>query len=408
MDARPLPENWLRTDALTTACLMVLSCVMAWLPVVAGTSIFKTSVWLQFLGCVLMTLPLIWRRRFPLTSGIAVCGIYLVLIHSTGLDLYASQVSLCLAFFSIGAWSAHRAKALVARIAISIAMALGVALDTLDLLLRLQAGQPDGVTLEAVLASLSVTWLHNVLFFATAWVFGDRGWQQAMEQLELERANTSVRELQADLVSKAIEEERLRIARELHDVVAHHVTTMSVQAAAARRLLDTDQERAKASLKEVEAGARLAVRDLRSVVLMLRSGEASYESLPTLKELGKLVTSSQQTGLKVNYDRIGELPPLTPAIELTLYRVAQEALTNAAKHAGPSARVEVRLRGRNKTVELEVADDGIGMRTGLPGTGTGLIGMRERVTAVGGTLETGSKPRGGFRVRAEVPAEVGA
>jgi len=211
MDARPLPENWLRTDALTTACLMVLSCVMAWLPVVAGTSIFKTSVWLQFLGCVLMTLPLIWRRRFPLTSGIAVCGIYLVLIHSTGLDLYASQVSLCLAFFSIGAWSAHRAKALVARIAISIAMALGVALDTLDLLLRLQAGQPDGPTLEAVLATLSGTWLHNVLFFATAWVFGDRGWQQAMEQLELERANTSVRELQADLVSKAIEEERLRI-----------------------------------------------------------------------------------------------------------------------------------------------------------------------------------------------------
>ena len=408
MDARPLPENWLRTDALTTVCLMVLSCVMAWLPVVAGTSIFKTSVWLQFLGCVLMTLPLIWRRRFPLTSGIAVCGIYLVLIHSTGLDLYASQVSLCLAFFSIGAWSAHRAKALVARIAISIAMALGVALDTLDLLLRLQAGQPDGVTLEAVLASLSVTWLHNVLFFATAWVFGDRGWQQAMEQLELERANTSVKELQADLVSKAIEEERLRIARELHDVVAHHVTTMSVQAAAARRLLDTDRERARASLKEVEAGARLAVRDLRSVVLMLRSGEANYESLPTLKELGKLVTSSQQTGLKVNYDRIGELPPLTPAIELTLYRVAQEALTNAAKHAGPSARVEVRLRGRSKTVELEVADDGIGMRTGLPGTGTGLIGMRERVTAVGGTLETGSKPRGGFRVRAEVPAEVGA
>jgi len=408
MDARPLPENWLRTDALTTVCLMVLSCVMAWLPVVAGTSIFKTSVWLQFLGCVLMTLPLIWRRRFPLTSGIAVCGIYLVLIHSTGLDLYASQVSLCLAFFSIGAWSAHRAKALVARIAISIAMALGVALDTLDLLLRLQAGQPDGVTLEAVLATLSVTWLHNVLFFATAWVFGDRGWQQAMEQLELERANTSVRELQADLVSKAIEEERLRIARELHDVVAHHVTTMSVQAAAARRLLDTDRERARASLKEVEAGARLAVRDLRSVVLMLRSGEANYESLPTLKELGKLVTSSQQTGLKVNYDRIGELPPLTPAIELTLYRVAQEALTNAAKHAGPSARVEVRLRGRSKTVELEVADDGIGMRTGLPGTGTGLIGMRERVTAVGGTLETGSKPRGGFRVRAEVPAEVSA
>lgn len=408
MDARPLPENWLRTDALTTACLTALGCFTAWLPVIAGTSIFKTSVWLQFLGCVLMTLPLIWRRRFPLTSGIAVCGIYLVLIHSTGLDLYASQVSLYLAFFSIGAWSAHRAKALVARIAISIAMALGVALDTLDLLLRLQAGQPDGPTLEAVLATLSGIWLHNVLFFAIAWVFGDRGWQQAMEQLELERANTSVRELQADLISKAIEEERLRIARELHDVVAHHVTTMSVQAAAARRLLDTDQERARASLKEVEAGARLAVRDLRSVVLMLRSGEANYESLPTLNELGKLVDSSQQTGLKVNYDRIGELPPLTPAIELTLYRVAQEALTNAAKHAGPSARVEVRLRGRSKTVELEVADDGIGMRTGLPGTGTGLIGMRERVTAVGGTLETGSKPRGGFRVRAEVPAEVGA
>lgn len=202
----------------------------------------------------------------------------------------------------------------------------------------------------------------------------------------------------------AVEEERLRIARELHDVVAHHVTAMSVQAAAARRLIARDPDAATASLKQVESSARAAVKDLRSMVLTLRDTDDAPSPRPTLADLAPLVESARGQGQHAIYEEIGTLPELTPAAELALFRAAQEGLTNAAKHAGPHATVHVRLRGLPDAVELEVADDGRGTATSLPGTGTGLIGMRERITTVGGTLDAGPKPRGGFRIRATIPA----
>ena len=139
------------------------------------------------------------------------------------------------------------------------------------------------------------------------------------------------------------------------------------------------------------------------MVFTLRETDATEEGLPTVQYIPGLVESARLAEARVSYETIGELPNLSPAVELTLYRVAQEALTNAAKHAGPTASVAVRLRSRKDSVELEVSDDGFGMRRNIPGTGTGLTGMRERVTALGGSLEAGSKPRGGFRVRAEIP-----
>ena len=140
------------------------------------------------------------------------------------------------------------------------------------------------------------------------------------------------------------------------------------------------------------------------MVFTLRDTDDAPSSGPTLADLAPLVESARGQGQHATYEEIGTLPELTPAAELALYRAAQEALTNAAKHAGPHATVHVRLRGLQDAVELEIADDGRGTATTLPGTGTGLIGMRERITAVGGTLDAGPKPRGGFRIRATIPA----
>ena len=400
--ARVLPENWLRQDLAFTASSAALGCLMAWLTFILGITTFSTPIEAQLVGCLLLPLPLIWRRSHPLISGVAFSALYITLINTTGIDLYASQIAIFLSFYSIGAWSAKRGAAIATRIGISIVMGLSICLNILVGLgsAKLNVQFISASTLAALFAFYL---LINLVFFAGAWVFGDRAWQQALERQELVEANKNIKALRAELVARAIEEERLRIARELHDVIAHHVTTMSVQAAAARRLLGRDLNHTEASLKLIEASARQAVNDLRSMVLTLRETDATEESLPTVKDIAGLVESARLAEKHVSYETIGDLPGLSPAVELTLYRVAQEALTNAAKHAGPTASVAVRLRSRQDSVELEVSDDGFGARRNIPGTGNGLAGMRERVIAVGGHLETGSKPRGGFRVRAEIP-----
>lgn len=309
---------------------------------------------------------------------------------------------LFLGFYSIGAWSQKRSRALLVRVSICLIMAVSFVVASFVNLEKVT--QAETINAAQMAAFLVINSIVNVAFFTGAWIFGDRAWQQATERDQLEDADANIKQLQAQLVEAAVEEERLRIARELHDVVAHHVTAMSVQAAAARRLIARDPDAATASLKQVETSARAAVKDLRSMVLTLRHTDDAPSPGPTVADLAPLVESARSQGQHALYEEIGTLPELTPAAELALFRAAQEGLTNSAKHAGPHATVHVRLRGLPDAVELEVADDGRGAAATLPGTGTGLTGMWERITAVGGTLEVGPKPRGGFRIRATVPA----
>lgn len=402
MQTRPLPPHWLRTDALVALALAALGCGMSWLIIAAGMSHFSQSWGLQCLGTVVSSLPLVWRRRFPLVAGMAQAVLYNVATFFTGIDVYTSQVVLFLGFYSIGAWSAKRGQALLVRILICLLMAVSFVVASFASLEKVTRAEAISATQMA--AFIVINSIVNIAFFTGAWLFGDQAWDQATERAELEDADASIKQLQAQLVESAVEEERLRIARELHDVVAHHVTAMSVQAAAARRLIERDPDAATASLKQVESSARASVKDLRSMVLTLRDTDDSPAPGPTLADLAPLIESARNKGQRATYEEIGTLPELTLAAELALFRAAQEGLTNAAKHAGPHATVHVRLRGLQDAVELEVADDGRGTATTLPGTGTGLIGMRERITAVGGTLEAGPKPRGGFRIRATIPA----
>ncbi len=275
----------------------------------------------------------------------------------------------------------------------------------IGMLMGVQEGLGDAkfVSATSLAAAFVLFGTLNVVFFVGAWIFGDRAWTAAVEREKLERATDEIRALQQELVDGAIESERMRIARELHDVIAHHVTAMSIQAAAARRLLDKDPARAEASLKDVESSARSAVADLRTMVMTLRANETDDSALPTLADLDELVDGARNDGVHAELDRIGPPPEVSPVVALALYRVAQEALTNVRKHAGPTAKVDVRLRNSGDLVELEVSDDGRASKASVPGTGTGLVGMRERIAAVGGTLDAGPKERGGFLVRVAVP-----
>lgn len=405
LPARTLPAGYLRTDAITAAGLALVGALMAWLSLAGGAGFFKQDTHLQVLGSVLLAVPLVWRRRWPLSTGLIHALVYGVLSRLTGFEPNTSQVLLFLSFFSIGAWSAQRQWATRVRVLICVGMGVWLAATAVRTYFE-AVGSTEAFAVHSLLAVLAYYLFINVAFFTGAWYFGNREWARAVALAELENAYADIRELRAELVDAAVGQERLRIARELHDVVAHHVTTMSVQAAAARRLLErspqTQEPQAVGSLKQIESAARQAVAELRTLVLTLRS-DGEEGTAPTIDDIPDLVAQACQAGTLATFEHIGGEVQVSPVIGLVLYRVAQEGLTNAAKHAGAGASVAVRLRVRPDLVELEVSDDGYGSSSTVPGTGTGLVGMRERVVAVGGTLEAGAKPRGGFRVRARIP-----
>ena len=228
------------------------------------------------------------------------------------------------------------------------------------------------------------------------------------EQAERERAT------EAERARQEVREERVRIARELHDVVAHTLAVITVQAGVGRRLMAKRPEEAGAALESIEMIGRTAQDELRVVLGLLRDEEAGAAALapaPKLVDLKELVDTVRASGTPVELRTSGTDRQLSPALELTLYRVVQEALTNVVRHA-PQARATVDLTVSAAQVRLEVADDGGPAgptagdqeRPGIPGTGHGIAGMRERIGAFGGWLVAEPLARG-FRVRAEVPIE---
>jgi signal transduction histidine kinase len=212
---------------------------------------------------------------------------------------------------------------------------------------------------------------------------------------------------QQALAAEAVADERRRIARELHDMVAHHVSVMGVLATGSRRALHRDPAAADEALATIEETGRTALRELRRLLDVLRTEQEPAGELapqPGLAHLAGLVEQVREAGLPVTLKVEGEVGVLDPGIALTIYRIVQEALTNALKHAG-SATSEVRLDVGTYWLTLEICDNGRGPRMGGTPVGHGLLGMRERVMLYGGTLRTGPRPGGGFRVSARIPMD---
>lgn len=212
---------------------------------------------------------------------------------------------------------------------------------------------------------------------------------------------------QQERARHAAAEERNRIARELHDVVAHSVSVMVIQTQAARRVAAGDREAARAALGSVQSCGRDALTEMRRMIGVLRHGdeELAGAAAPSLSQLGALVARARAAGLPVELRIDGEARGLSPGLDLVAYRVVQEALTNAIKHAGP-ARALVRVTFTSGVLELEISDTGRGPAPAdgdINATGQGLVGIRERLILYGGELQTGRARGGGFKVRARVP-----
>ena len=256
------------------------------------------------------------------------------------------------------------------------------------------------------IAALFVSWAVGALLLGGS-VRGRSAERAAMEERARQLAETRDEEAR-----RRVAEERVRIARDLHDSVAHSMASISVQAGVGAHVLDERPEDARAALLAIKHASRDALAELRATLSMLRSSEAaSREPAAGLDRLASLVESSRAAGLPVEVVIEGDPRPLPPAVDMAAFRIVQESLTNVIRHAGP-ARATVAVRHGNDGLEVEVTDDGKGAVDGNGdgtgdakggGGGHGLAGMRERVAVLGGELHTGPGHGGGYRVRARFP-----
>jgi signal transduction histidine kinase len=331
-----------------------------------------------------------WRRRYPL----AVLWIVLAATALTPDSVERITFYHCvIAAYSAAAYSPYRPATLG-----SLAVAVGL------------VGRPDTphspyLYFEPKVPTQYVPLLVSVPVVMAA--VGLRTWRR--RAAEARTRLTTVEREQSEVLRRAVEHERARIARELHDVVTHNVSVMVIQAGAARKIMETSPDEAREALLAVEAGGRAAMGELRHVMGLLTPDTDDSDALapqPGLGQLEALVGRMRTAGLPVDLTVTGaprQLP--TPGVELAAYRVVQEALTNTVKHAS-GAKASVRVSYDDTGLDVEVTDTG-----GPPGAcaaggnGRGLIGLRERLAVYGGTLRTGPRPFGGFRVHALIPLE---
>ncbi|MFJ6798471.1 sensor histidine kinase [Streptomyces sp. NPDC091268] len=255
--------------------------------------------------------------------------------------------------------------------------------------------------------------LFMIVPFVLAWVMGDSLRTRRAYYAQLIERNQRLEKEREAQAKVAVAAERARIARELHDVVAHNVSVMVVQADGAAYVMDAAPEQAKEALQTISGTGRQALAEMRRLLGVLRTGEPQesedYVPQPDVEQIEVLVEQVRAAGLTVDFEVEGAPRRLPSGVELTAYRIVQEALTNTRKHGGPDARASVRLVYFDDGLGLMVEDDGRGAPHemyedgGADGAGHGLIGMRERIGMVGGTLDAGPRPGGGFRISALLP-----
>jgi signal transduction histidine kinase len=341
-------------------------------------------------GLVLLhTLPLAGRRRFPgavlalvVASGLAGAAL--------GLPPFFEGPAILVAVYSVAAYG----RRWVSLAGLTVAE-LGLAALQLT---PFEFAEIEGL---APVGSMGI--------LAAAWLLGHFAHNYRAYAAGLEERTAELERAREELARRAVVEERLRLARELHDVVAHAMSVIAVQSGVGAHVADTNPQEAAKALAAIEATSRAALEELRRLLGVLRQqGEpqGALAPVPGLADLDSLLAEVGKAGLAVKLQINGTRPPLPAGVDLSAYRIVQEALTNVVKHAGP-AHAQVVVGYRDHDVTVEVIDDGRGAVTsasdGRVGTGHGLIGMRERVQVFGGDLQTGPRPGGGFRVAARLP-----
>jgi signal transduction histidine kinase len=360
--------------------LAVVSEVEIWVSDVPGPT------WVLAPGVLLYTLPLLFRRRFPFLAPVFVFGVHIAISfadpHAAG-STDTGSVALLLAFWAMGAGNDGQ---------LAIA-GLGIGLGTLAII----AAEDDRV--DVTLA------INSGIVYGLAWLFALLLARRSRRALAAEQRATQLERDQHERARAAVGDERARIAREMHDVIAHSVSVMTVQAGAARMQLPDHPDRAVPPLIAVEETGRQALAELRRLVGILRENDApALAPQPGLTDLPTLAEAMDRAGVDVDVRVEGRPRPLPASLDLTAYRIVQEALTNTLKHAGP-ARASVVVQYDSDALRLDITDDGQAPATTPDGSGHGLPGMRERVNLFGGQLDAGPGQDGGYSVSARLPLQ---
>jgi signal transduction histidine kinase len=348
----------------------------------------RTTLWFAVPAIAILVLAIFARRRFPFAAPTA----YWLL--GAGISFVDWRlIPFAVSLFVVGMAVAFLLGNL--RNAVQAGIGLAVVLGSAAIIVYKIPGH-SAAELVFIPLEFGISWLAGFVLRETA------------EQAEAAegRATLAEQEREAEAL-RVVVEERTRIARELHDIVGHAVSVMTVRTSGVRRLLRPEQEQEREALLSVERTGREALAEMRRVVGALRDPEEgpALAPRPSLSRVDKLVAQACETGLPVDLEIEGEPVPLPAGVDLTAYRLVQEGLTNAIKHAA-ARHAEVRVRYDSGHVEIEVCDDGRGA-DGADSTssdgGHGLVGMRERVSIYGGELEAGPRAGGGFRLRARIP-----
>ncbi|MGZ4770556.1 MAG: sensor histidine kinase [Ilumatobacteraceae bacterium] len=340
---------------------------------------------LAYALAVPLTLPFAVHRRWPTASLICVLaafGTYAIARYAVypGVSLFAMLFGIAL--------HSDRRRSIMALLLCVAAMVTALAI------------QPTGV-------ATSSDWTSSLLAIAVAWLAGENYRSRRARWAALEERAAMLENEREERDRRAVADERLRIARDLHDIVSHAMSVIAVQAATGHHLLDRDTEAARRALSNVETASRGALVEMRRMLGVLRDNDdapGSRTPAPSLSNLGQLIARVRDAGLGVSTSIDPDIPELPASVDLAVYRIVQESLTNVMKHGGPVAFVSVTCSATELCIE--VTDDGrVGGPAPTPGDtpGHGLIGMRERVALYNGEFSAGPRPGGGFRVAARLP-----
>ena len=427
---RPGPSgNELRRDALGVVVFLFIGALAMELSRGFGALTEDGHpIWLQHLVLALMISPLVLRRKYPVAVMLLMSAAFI------GLGLWIPVISLQMSFqvayfaslYSAVAWARNRRVLWLGTTVVVLAMTLWLILgltvaNTYDEMIARATEELDGAaTLLEPLTSVAIYYfIINFAYFGGAILAGLTSWRKALQRTQLAEQGEQIRHQAAELARRAVVDERLRIARELHDVVAHHIAVVGVHAGAARRVLTKKPEAAIEPLRVIESTSRQAVTDMRNLLGVLRTetaviavdqqdGAAVRGPEPGLDDIEALAEENRALGLRVILNRVedqpGDLETIPAPLALSIYRTAQESLTNVRRHS-TSGTAKMTLRtgrsGGQRWVELETLDDGRPRPGAAPASsGYGLQGIRERVALHRGMAEIGPRAETGWRVRA--------
>jgi len=333
------------------------------------------------------TVPLIWRRRAPVTVLAIIVAAFII---DRGMDYPDSWALFGIAFaiYTIGSQLPPRRSLLIGGITLDVVLLWTVVgIFVYDV-------EPFALIGEIALLGLPL-------------LIGRETYHRQQRMLALERRAIQAEHEREQQATDAVTNERVRIARELHDVVAHEITVMTIQSAAAKRILAEDPDRAQEAMSSAEAAGHRALTEIRRLLGMLRTADPkARDPQPGLGALPRLVDHMNRAGLTTELYMTGDVRPLPLGVDLNAYRIIQESLTNTLKHGGPDVSAEIEVAYDDDSLSIEVRDDGRGAAAIPPPPdtpGQGLVGMHERAALLDGALAAGPRPGGGYRVTAKIP-----